>query len=163
MKTIFKSSLLLLLFSFSVLVFNLSCEKESIAQNTTPYTLPIATSTKLGGIIVGTGLNVTTDGVLSTQQNLGLLVFAKGGDKANEFWTSKYDGTNQVKIIISSIPSTGEMIKETIKLSPDGKKFFFQMNPNVTTSLPDALYSCNIDGSGLTKLIDDIDEFSDIK
>ena len=104
MKTIFKSSLLLLLFSFSVLVFNLSCEKELIAQNTTPYTLPIATSTKLGGIIVGTGLNVTTDGVLSTQQNLGLLVFAKGGDKANEFWTSKYDGTGQVKITISTLP-----------------------------------------------------------
>jgi hypothetical protein len=111
MKTIFKSSLLLLLFSFSVLVFNLSCEKESIAQNTTPYTLPIATSTKLGGIIVGTGLNVTTDGVLSTQQNLGLLVFAKGGDKANEFWTSKYDGTGQVKITISALPSTGEIVK----------------------------------------------------
>ena len=76
MKTMFKSSILLLLFSFSLLVFNLSCEKESIAQTTTPYTLPIATSTKLGGVIIGTGLNVTTEGVLSTQINPGILVFA---------------------------------------------------------------------------------------
>ena len=164
MKTIFKSSLLLLLFTFSVLVFNLSCEKESIAQNTTPYTLPIATSTKLGGIIVGTGLNVTTDGVLSTQQNLGLLVFAKGGDKANEFWTSKYDGTGQVKITISALPSTGEIVKDNIQLSPDGKKFFFvaNTNPSNQNSLY-AIYSCNLDGSGLTKLVDNIDEFSDIR
>jgi hypothetical protein len=164
MKTMFKSSILLLLFSFSLLVFNLSCEKESIAQTTTPYTLPIATSTKLGGVIIGTGLNVTTEGVLSTQINPGILVFAKSGDKANEFWTSKYDGSGQVKITISSLPSTGEIIKANIKITPDGKKFFFVANPNPTNQNSlDALYSCNADGSGLTKLIDNIDEFSDLK
>jgi hypothetical protein len=48
MKTLLKSSILLLLFSFSLLVFNLSCKKESTAQNT---------STSI--------------------QNLGILVFAK--------------------------------------------------------------------------------------
>ena len=164
MKTMFKSSILLLLFSFSLLVFNLSCEKESIAQTTTPYTLPIATSTKLGGVIIGTGLNVTTEGVLSTQINPGILVFAKSGDKSNEFWTSKYDGSGQVKITISSLPSTGEVIKDNIKITPDGKKFFFVANPNPTNQNSlDALYSCNADGSGLTKLIDNIDEFSDLK
>ena len=162
MKNILKGSIILFIFSISIILFNISCKKESIAQTNTSYILPKATSNSLGGVIVGSGLSVTDNGTISTQ-SAGLLIFAKGADKYNEFWTSKYDGTNQVKITISSIPSTGEIIKETIKLSPDGKKFFFQMNPNVTSNLTDALYSCNIDGSGLIKLIDDIDEFSDVK
>ena len=135
MKTLFKSSVLLLLFSFSLLVFNLSCEKESIAQNT---------STSI--------------------QNLGILVFSKAGDKANEFWTSKYDGSGQIKITIASITSTGEIVKDNIQISPDGKKFFFIANTNPTNpSSMDAIYSCNIDGSGVIKLVDNIDEFSDVK
>lgn len=135
MKTLFKSSVLLLLFSFSLLVFNLSCKKESIAQNT---------STSI--------------------QNLGILVFSKAGDKANEFWTSKYDGSGQIKITITSITITGEIVKDNIQISPDGKKFFFIANTNPTNpSSMDAIYSCNIDGSGVTKLVDNIDEFSDVK
>jgi hypothetical protein len=135
MKTLFKSSVLLLLFSFSLLVFNLSCKKESIAQNT---------STSI--------------------QNLGILVFSKAGDKANEFWTSKYDGSGQIKITITSITSTGEIVKDNIQISPDGNKFFFIANTNPTNpSSMDAIYSCNIDGSGVTKLVDNIDEFSDVK
>ena len=135
MKTLFKSSVLLLLFSFSLLVFNLSCKKESIAQNT---------STSI--------------------QNLGILVFSKAGDKANEFWTSKYDGSGQIKITITSITITGEIVKDNIQISPDGNKFFFIANTNPTNpSSMDAIYSCNIDGSGVTKLVDNIDEFSDVK
>jgi len=135
MKTLFKSSVLLLLFSFSLLVFNLSCKKESIAQNT---------STSI--------------------QNLGILVFSKAGDKVNEFWTSKYDGSGQIKITITSITNTGEILKDNIQISPDGKKFFFIANTNPTNpSSMDAIYSCNIDGSGVTKLVDNIDEFSDVK
>jgi hypothetical protein len=130
MKTLLKSSILLLFFSFSLLVFNLSCKKESTAQNTT-----------------------------TSIQNLGILVFAKGDDKVNEFWTSKYDGSGQIKIAVSSLPVNGEIAKETIHISPDGKKFFFNAYTNTSSSI----YSCNTDGTGLTKLVDNIDEFSDVK
>ena len=133
MKTLLKSSILLLFFSFSLLVFNLSCKKESTAQNT---------STSI--------------------QNLGILVFAKGGDKANEFWTSKYDGSGQIKITVSSLPATGEIFKESIKISPDGKKFFFNGITN-STNTSSSIFSCDADGTGLTKLVDNIDEFSDVK
>jgi hypothetical protein len=85
MKTLLRSSILLLLFSCSLLVFNLSCKKESTAQNT-------STST----------------------QNLGILVFEKLDDKVNEFWTSKYDGSGQIKITVSSLPANGEIVKESI-------------------------------------------------
>lgn len=163
MKNVFKGSLILAFFSISIAVFNLSCNKEASAQNNTTFSLPAATTSTLGGVIVGQGLSVTSNGTISTQ-SVGLLVFAKGGDKNNEFWTSKYDGSGQVKITISSFPPTGEIVKEGIKLSPDGKKFFFVgFTTNGQTTNVDGLYSCNVDGSGLTKLIDNIDEFSDIK
>lgn len=132
MKTLLKSSILLLFFSFSLLVFNLSCKKESTAQNT---------STSI--------------------QNLGILVFTKVNGKVNEFWTSKYDGTGQTKITVSSLPN-GEIWKESIKISPDGKKFFFN-GITKSTDISSSIYSCNADGTGLTKLVDNIDEFSDVK
>ena len=61
-----------------------------------------------------------------------------------------------------SPPSTAEVLKNNIKVSPDGKKFFFvtDLNPAAQNSL-DALYSCNADGTGVTKIADNIDEFSD--
>jgi hypothetical protein len=162
MKNIFKGSLILTFFSISITVFNISCNKEISAQNNTSNSLPIATTSNLGGVIVGQGLTVTSNGTISTQ-NAGLLVFAKGGDKPNEFWSSKFDGSNQTKITIA-LPATAEIVKESIKISPDGKKFFFTLNLNpVLPTSQDAIYSCNIDGSGLTKLVDNIGEFSDAK
>ena len=137
MKTLLRSSILLLFFSFSLLVFNLSCKKESTAQNT-------STST----------------------QNLGILVFSKLGDKTNEFWTSKYDGTSQTKITISlsSFPSTTEILNTSVKISPDGTKFFFILNTNPNNpNNYDALYSCNANGTGVTKLVDNINELTDVK
>ena len=133
MKTLLKSSILLLFFSFSLLVFNLSCKKESTAQNT---------STSI--------------------QNLGILVFTKVNGKTNEFWTSKYDGTGQTKITVSSFPTTGEIWEESIKIAPDGKKFFFY-GITKSTDISSSIFSCNADGTGVTKLVDNIDEFSDVK
>ena len=122
----------------------------------------MATTSTVGGVIVGSGLSVTSNGTISTQ-NAGLLVFAKGGDKANEFWTAKFDGSSQTKITLT-ISATAEIVKNSIKISPDGKKLFLvlNLNPTLPASL-DAIYSCNIDGSGLTKLVDNIGEFSDAK
>ena len=133
MKTLLRSSILLLLFSCSLLVFNLSCKKESTAQNT---------STSI--------------------QNLGILVFTKVNGKVNEFWTSKYDGSSQTKITVSSLPANGEIAHESIKISPDGKKFFFY-GITKSTDISSSIFSCNSDGTGLTKLVDNIDEFSDVK
>lgn len=135
MKNILKGSILLIIFSFSIVLVNISCNKEASAQSNTNTT---------------------------TTQPLGILVFSKSGDKSNEFWIAKFDGTNQIKISISGLPSTAELEKESIKISPDGKKFFFTLNLNPVNS-QDAIYSCNVDGTGLTKLIDNIDEFSDVK
>jgi hypothetical protein len=127
------------------------------------------TDVKTSGTVTAAGFKIPggtsgqylrADGTLSSQ-NLGVLVFSKGDDMFNEFWTANLDGTNQNKISIS-IPVGAYFDKTTIKISPDGNKFFFIVNLNESAAL-DALYSCNADGSGLTKLIDNAVKFSDIK
>jgi hypothetical protein len=157
MKHIIKTSLVLIFFSVSVIIFNLSCEKESIAQTNTSYTLPKATTSSLGGVIVGSGLSVTDNGTISTQ-NQGIIVFKKLGDKNNEFWTSKYDGSNQIKVTIASFPQDNGILTEPNlwKISPDGKKVFIVIVNELTQK--QALYVCNIDGSGLTLIVDSVDE-----
>jgi Tol biopolymer transport system component len=152
MKNIFKGSIVLIIFSFSIIIFNISCKKESIAQTNTPYVLPKATSSSLGGVIVGSGLSVTTDGTISTQP-LGILIFYKTSeDGLNQFWTSNYDGTNQKKISISSMPSDESIAYDAISFSPDGKKIFFNAYKQNGTGR--STYSCNADGTGLVKLFD---------
>jgi hypothetical protein len=129
MKKIFKSSIVLLFFSLSIVLFNASCEKEANAQ---PSTLP---------------------------QNVGVLIFKKDGDRPNEVWTSRYDGSNQTKITISSFPIDGDVDWTSMRLSPDGKKIFFAMY--IPSTRVQSIFVCNIDGSGLNKVVDNVDEFSD--
>lgn len=129
MKTLLKSSIVLIVFSLSIILFNISCEKKAEAQpNTT----------------------------VATVQNVGLIFFRKDGDKDNEFWKANYDGSNQVKITIASVPAGMEFDYANIRISPDGKKVFFNL---YSASLNQQnMYSCNIDGTGITKIIDKVDE-----
>jgi hypothetical protein len=129
MKTLLKSSIVLMVFSLSIILFNISCEKKAEAQPNTTIT---------------------------TVQNVGLVFFRKDGDKDNEFWKANYDGTNQVKITVASIPAGMEFDTVSIRVSPDGKKVFFNL---YSASLNQQnMYSCNIDGTGITKIIDKVDE-----
>ncbi len=129
MKTLLKSSIVLILFSLSIILFNISCEKKAEAQPNTTVT---------------------------AVQNVGLIFFKKESDKQNEFWKANYDGTNQVKITIASVPAGMEFDTVSFRISPDGKKIFFNL---YSFSLNQQnMYSCNIDGTGLTKIIDNVDE-----
>lgn len=129
MKKIFKSTLVLIFFSLSIVLFNASCEKEANAQTNT---LP---------------------------QNVGLIIFKKNGDQPNEVWTSKYDGSTQTKITISSFPANGNVDPKTIRLSPDGMKIFFVMY--IPSTQVQSIFVCNIDGSGLINVVDNVYEFTD--
>ena len=102
-KKLFLGSIALTTFALSIILFQVSCQKDVVAQNTTNYTLPPATTTTLGGVIVGNGLSVTSNGTLSvnasggtTQQNKLLFVksFVVGTTETSEIWTVNYDGTN---------------------------------------------------------------------
>ena len=129
MKTLLKSSFVLFVFSLSIILFNISCEKQVEAQTNTTVT---------------------------AAQNVGLIFFRKIGDKYNEFYKANYDGTNQVKITVASVPAGMEFDFTSFRVSPDGKKVFFMLYNE--SSGQQNIYSCNIDGTGITKIIDNVDE-----
>ncbi|MBP9103087.1 MAG: hypothetical protein KBF82_04420 [Chitinophagaceae bacterium] len=157
MKKLLLGSIALTLFAISVTLFQISCQKEVEAQTTT-YTLPPATTTTLGGVIVGNGLSVTPSGVLSLTASgstqLNLLVYYKIIGAAIEIWTAKYDGTTQTKINLT-LPANTEFSDDVApQLSPDGTKIFFTLQSTVVGQDGTDLYSANINGTGVTKIID---------
>ena len=164
MKKLFLGSIALTVFSIAILIFQISCQKTVDAQQSgSNYVLPAATTTNLGGVIVGQGLTVSANGTLSVSttssttglQQLNKIVYRKRNSDGtlDEIWTANYDGTNQTKINIT-LP-TGIVFGESMRpfLSPDGKKVFFTgaVSPRISS---EDVYSANIDGTNVTKIID---------
>ncbi|MBI1780752.1 MAG: hypothetical protein HYR66_05225 [Sphingobacteriales bacterium] len=156
MKKLLMGSFVLTIFSISLLIFQLSCKKEAVAQ-TGSYVLHPATTSALGGVIVGSGLNINNSGVLSVAARdtsvpqLGKLLFVElsgGLPDQQTICTSNYDGTGKVKIPIS-LPTSREFrsIPVHATLSPDGKMLFFEAYEGSTQTY--FIYSCSINGSNL--------------
>ncbi|SEW44227.1 TolB-like translocation protein [Chitinophaga arvensicola] len=163
MKKLILGSFTLILFSSAILLFQFSCTKSADAEpepggNGSAYKLPPATSTTLGGVIVGSGLTVSSTGVLSANSGgsatqLNKVVFLKiDPTKTTEIWSMNYDGTGQAKVNISL--AAGLEIAGHPRLSPDGKKLFFVVQDTKVQGNKDDIYSCNFDGTGVTKLYD---------
>lgn len=100
----------------------------------------------------------TAIGVVSQNapKNLGVLFYNMQNDKYGELWKVNYDGTNQTKIVIKSLPANSEIDNNSFTISPDGTKLFFLLYSSISSI--QSLYSCNIDGTGLIKLFDNVDE-----
>lgn len=73
MRKILLSSIILFLFSASIVLFQISCKKDAKAD------------------------------VITANGNLGVILYGKRvfNDTADELWTSNYDGTNQKKLNIA--------------------------------------------------------------
>lgn len=159
MRKLLLGSAVLTFFAIAITLFQISCQKESNAQTTT-YTLPPATTTTLGGVIVGNGLSVTPSGVLSVTPTatsvLNLIVYYKEVSvNVFEVWTAKYDGTTQTKINIS-LPANTEFHDDTPpQLSPDGTKVFYTLIQTVSP-FTQSLYTANINGTGSVKILDNV-------
>lgn len=95
-------------------------------------------------------------GSQNTPKNLGVLFYNMQNDKYGELWKVNYDGTNQTKIVIKSLPANSEIDGNSFRISPDGTKLFFLLYSAISSI--QSLYSCNIDGTGLIKLFDNVDE-----
>ena len=96
MKKIFLSSLSLLAFSASIILFQISCKKEAKADT-------------------------TTTSVTSSQQNK-ILYYDQGNQHSNfTYWIMNYDGTGAQKINI--VPPAG-LTLGSAQISPDGKTVF---------------------------------------
>ena len=94
----------------------------------------------------------------NTNSQLNKLVFMKFFSSSTpEVWISNYDGTGQVKVNIN-LP-TGVVFSDnlSVKMSPNGQKLFFEAGPpyqtGALTSISNDIYSCNTDGTSVTKII----------
>jgi len=157
MKKILLSTIVLTLFSLSVLLFEVSCKKTANADSL-PYILTPATTSKLGGVIPdGSTITVDNNGKISaitssnSQANkiiyftYGVGVDANGNDIV-KMHSANYDGTDVVDIN-PVIPAPWSLCDFPVSISPDHKTIFFTV-----TGKSYAIYSCNIDGSN-TRLV----------
>ena len=142
MKKILLSTVVLIAFSFSIILFQISCKKDAKAQ--TSSALTPATTTKLGGVIPdGSTIAVDGTGKISVAQQ-GKIVFIKYGSATSqsEVWTANYDGSEAAKVNLV-LPSTLSVAAHA-NISPDHKTLFvsvFDAKGNA------GIYSCGIDGS----------------
>ena len=132
MKKILLSTIVLTAFSFSIILFQISCKKSADAA--TPNTTTGATQQSK--------IIYTKNLPLSGSQ----------GIYYSEIWVVNYDGTNPQKINIS-LP-TGLFVDYTtfVKLSPDQKTIFFRAADAKQDTKGTGFYSANIDGTN-AKLI----------
>ena len=89
-----------------------------LAVGTTPYTLPPATATTLGGVKVGTGLNIAPDGTLSAAEQYALPAATadqRGGGKVGDYLDIAPDGTLSGKTLNDKI-AAAVAVKSTPRL-----------------------------------------------
>lgn len=89
-----------------------------LAVGTTPYTLPPATATTLGGVKVGTGLNIAPDGTLSAAEQYALpaaTATTLGGVKVGDYLDIAPDGTLSGKTLNDKI-AAAVAVKSTPRL-----------------------------------------------
>ena len=99
-----------------------------LAVGTTPYTLPAATATTLGGVKVGTGLNITPDGTLSAAEQYALpaaTATTLGGVKVGTGLNITPDGTlsaaEQYALPAATADQLGGVkVGDYLDIAPDG-------------------------------------------
>lgn len=128
MKNLLWGSFVLLLFSASVLLMQISCRKNAVASPP------------------GTGIT-----------QLNKLIYFKAVPQSvgnSEIWIANYDGTDANRINIS-LPAGSALAGENgVKLSPDGTQVFFVVREITGTILKQHIYRCGIDGSNLQKIVE---------
>jgi hypothetical protein len=95
MKKLLYSSVVLLLFSFSIILFQVSCQKEADAKNENNTSV----------------------------QNKFIYTVLIPGTNNWQYWTANIDGGNHQPITIS-LPS-GQTLSYSCKLTPDAQKIIF--------------------------------------
>lgn len=152
------SAIVLSCFAIAMSLFQMSCQEDVTAQTGTNYILPTASSSTLGGVIIGNGLSVTGNGILSTTSSstgttqYNKILIGLKSDGIYKFLLVSYDGTSITTINIPTLPSGCSVYSATPPaLSPDGKKVFFYAIKSGNLSYV-SVFSCNIDGTGLSKV-----------
>jgi Tol biopolymer transport system component len=130
MKKLIMGSAILSFFAIAIVLFQISCQKTATAQTTT------GTINQLNKVLV-------------TKFTFPI---------APEIWTVNYDGTGATKVNI--VLPAGIVFSDNLNplMSPNGQKIFFEAGlpyqAGAVTAIKNDLYSCNADGSSVTKIMD---------
>lgn len=124
MKKLLLSSVVLFLFSASILMFQMSCKKEAKADN----------------------LSVIQNDV----KQLGKILYTTGPLSDIKVFMCNYDGSDKQQINLT-FPE-GIVFFNSLYLSPDGKKIFSSISTGTSTNSKIQIYSWDIDG-GNRKLV----------
>jgi len=122
MKKLLLSSIILFLFSTSILLFQISCQKEANARPNN-----------------------------TTQQNK--LVYFKL-NATTSIWSiniCNWDGSNN--IVVPVVLPADVKFNGDVAITNDGSKIFFSAR-GISNSDIGYMYTCNTDGTGLTKILD---------
>ena len=118
-----------------------------------------------GQVLTSTGsgtLTWTTPATSSSNNSnelTGIIIWGKHISGVNEVWKSNFDGSSQSKINIAGLPANSEIPSDSYRISADGQTIFFLL---FTPTGGQHIYKCNIDGSGLSKIINDVDELASV-
>ncbi|WP_379093304.1 hypothetical protein [Pedobacter sp. UC225_65] len=128
MKKLLLSSIVLFLFSASIVLFQISCKKIAYADTPMPQ----------------------VDGL----KQLGKILYK--GSNGREIYLAAYDGSNKQKIGFAfPSPTNSNDVVENAHMSPDGKTIFVELYSGSLNKV--RLYSCSIDGNNLKLVLDHID------
>lgn len=131
-----------------------SCQK-AVAQNQNP-SIPPATTTTIGGVIVGAGLQVDNAGRISTSPSnivpVGKLVYMRNdrvsGNDTKTIWVTDYDGTplpgGGPVVLSPALPGTFTIRDGGLTLSPDGLYIFFSVKDASNVA---KIYRCDVNGA----------------
>jgi len=129
------TSAVLLLFSVSLIIFQMSCQKSLIAQSSTQTSNKILLKKDIERQV---GTTVDSSG-----QSIPVYRYS------TDFYIVQNDGTNLSKINI--VMPSGEYPAGNGLISPDGEKLIFNA---FSISNHPSVYSCFLNGSNLIKLVD---------
>lgn len=165
MKKFLLGTTVLIAICILAMFVQISCH-PSVAQPSfsNPYVLPPATTSRLGGVIPdGTTITVDANGRISSAglktgvKQSNKILFTRFERRTNKFdgiYTADYDGSNQVKINII-VPDLPNAQLGPFQISPDGKIIIFEVRNAIdVVNISFSIYSCNIDGSNVRKIID---------
>lgn len=80
-----------------------------------------------------------------------------------KYWIVNNDGTNATEVIIPSLPSGYSTYNAVApSLSPDGTRIFFFVIQASNLNYG-AIYSCNINGTGLVKVFEKIADYNNFQ
>lgn len=132
MKKILQSTVVLTAFALSLILVQLSCRKDVVAQIAS-YILPIASKTTLGGVMIdGTSITINNEGKISSTPT----IFAPESPIASN------TGLGYVMV-----DGTTVVIDKEGRITAGDYKSFFYCKEEGTNDNPE-IWSVNMDGSG---------------